>query len=157
MIVSEAQVERCEEGYAWVKIRPHSPCGNCDPKTGCKSVSITRLFGNAQQSYQVKNPLKAKPHDFVKVAVKEGALLGSAVWAYGLPLLALILGAVLGSILAAPLHRELFSLLGAVLGFVLSFFVLRMRNEKAKEMQPSIVEILPKTIKLKSCTGEEQK
>lgn len=153
MIVSEAQVERCEGEFAWVKIRPHSPCGNCDPKTGCKSVSITRLFGNAQQSYQVKNPLQAKPNDFVKVAVNDGDLLGTAVWAYGLPLLALIMGAVLGSVLAGPLHRELFSLLGALLGFVLSFFVLRARNETAKTMQPSIVEILPKTIKLKKCSG----
>ena len=153
MIVSEAQVERCEGEFAWVKIRPHSPCGNCDPKTGCKSVSITRLFGNAQQSYQVKNPLQAMPNDFVKVAVSDSALLGSAFWAYGLPLLLLMAGALLGSILAVPLHRELFSLLGAVLGFLLSFLVLRLRNEKAKVLQPSIVEILPKTIKLKNCSS----
>lgn len=153
MIVSEAQVERCEGDFAWVTIRPHSPCGNCDPKTGCKSVSITRLFGQAQQSYQVKNPLQAKPNDFVKVAVNEGALLGTAVWAYGFPLLLLILGSILGSVLATPVHRELFSLLGALFGFLLSFFVLRVRNEKAKLMQPSIVEILPNTIKLKNCSG----
>lgn len=153
MIVSEAQVERCDGDLAWVKIRPHSPCGHCDPKTGCKSVSITRLFGQAQQSYQVKNPLQAKPNDFVKVAVNEGALLGTAVWAYGFPLLLLIFGAILGSVLAAPVHRELFSLLGAVAGFLLSFLVLRMRNESAKLMQPSIVEILPSTIQLKNCSG----
>ena len=80
-------------------------------------------------------------------------MLGSAFWAYGLPLLLLMAGALLGSIVAAPLHRELFSLLGAVLGFLLSFLVLRLRNEKAKVLQPSIVEILPKTIKLKNCSS----
>jgi sigma-E factor negative regulatory protein RseC len=154
MIFSEAQVERCEGDFAWVKIRPHSPCGNCDPKTGCKSVSITRLFGQGQQSYPVKNPLHARPNDFVKVAVNEGDLLGTAVWAYGFPLILLILGAVLGSALAYPPHDELYSLMGAVLGFLLSFVVLRMRNEKAKATQPSIVEILPNTIQLKNCSGK---
>ena len=153
MIFSEAQVERCEGEFAWVKIRPHSPCGNCDPKTGCKSVAITRLFGHAQQSYQVKNPLHAKPNDYVKVAVNDGDLLGTAVWAYGFPLLLLILGAVLGSALAPVALDELYSLLGAVIGFLLSFIVLRMRNEKAKQTQPSIVEILPNTIKLKNCSS----
>lgn len=152
MIVSEAQVERCEGEFAWVKIKPHSPCGNCDPKTGCKSVSITRLFGQAQQSYQVKNPLNAKPNDFVKVAVAEGDLLGTAAWAYGLPLFLLILGAVLGSAIAQEPHVELYSLLGAVIGFVVSFFILRSRNEKAKTTQPSIVEILPNTIEIKRCS-----
>jgi len=157
MILSEAQVERCEGEFAWVKIRPHSPCGHCDPKTGCKSVSITRLFGQAQQSYQVKNPLQAKPNDYVKVAVNEADLLGTAVWAYGLPLILLMLGAVLGSAIAQPPHQELCALLGAVLGFSISFIVLRLRNEKAKQSQPRIVEILPNTIPLKKCATHESK
>jgi sigma-E factor negative regulatory protein RseC len=156
MIVSEAQVERCEGEFAWVSIRPHSPCGHCDPKTGCKSVAITRLFGTAQQSYQVKNSLSAKPNDWVKVAVNDGVLLSTALWAYGLPLLLLILGAVLGGALASTKQAELFSLLGAVLGFVASFLVLRLRNGSAQAMQPRIIEIVSQSMPLKSCSRRDE-
>lgn len=156
MIVSDAQVERCEGELAWVSIRPHTPCGHCDPKTGCKSVAITRLFGAAQQSYQVKNTLGAKPNDWVKVAVNDGVLLSTALWAYGFPLLLLIVGALMGSALASPARAEVFSLLGAVIGFAASFFILRWRNHSAQAMQPRIVEILPaqiQSIQLTSCSN----
>jgi sigma-E factor negative regulatory protein RseC len=156
MIVSDAQVERCEGTLAWVSIRPHTPCGHCDPKTGCKSVAITRLFGAAQQSYQVKNTLGAKPNDWVKVAVNEGVLLSTALWAYGFPLLLLIVGALIGSALGSPARAEVFSLLGALIGFAASFFVLRWRNRSAQAMQPRIVEILPanvQKIQLTACSN----
>lgn len=155
MIVSEAQVERCEGEFAWVSIRPHSPCGHCDPKTGCKSVAITRLFGTAQQSYQVKNSLNAKPNDWVKVAVNDGVLLNTALWAYGLPLLLLILGALLGAAMAGTARAELFSLLGAVTGFVAGFLILRLRNTSAQAMQPRIIEIVPQSIQLKPCARRD--
>lgn len=153
MIVSEAQVERCEGEFAWVSIRPHSPCGHCDPKTGCKSVAITRLFGTAQQSYQVKNTLGARPNDLVKVAVNDGVLLSTALWAYGLPLMLLIFGAVIGSALASAARAELFSLLGAALGFAVGFLILRLRNPSAQAMQPRIVEIIPENMKLTPCSS----
>ncbi|WP_051534370.1 SoxR reducing system RseC family protein [Deefgea rivuli] len=153
MIVSEAQVERCEGEFAWVSIRPHSPCGHCNPKTGCKSVAITRLFGAAQQSYQVKNTLGARPNDLVKVAVNDGVLLNTALWAYGLPLMLLIFGAVIGSALASVARAELFSLLGAALGFAVGFLILRLRNPSAQAMQPRIVEIIPANMKLTSCSS----
>ena len=153
MILSEAKVERCEGEWAWVCIHPHTPCGHCDPKTGCKSIAITRLFGAAQQSYQVNNTLGAKPNDLVKVAVNDGVLLSTALWAYGLPLLLLIFGAIIGSVLANTLQKELFSLLGAILGFLLSFIVLRWRNSSAQAMQPRIVEIMPKSFRLKPCSS----
>jgi sigma-E factor negative regulatory protein RseC len=123
MIETQAQVVRTEGDYAWVKIRPHSPCGNCDPKTGCKSVAITRLFGNAQENYRVSNPIHAAPQDLVTIAVADGVLLRTALWAYGLPLLLLLLGAAIASVLMPG--QELATLIGACLGFLVGFAILR--------------------------------
>ncbi|MBM5575505.1 SoxR reducing system RseC family protein [Deefgea sp. CFH1-16] len=155
MIITEAQVERCEGGQAWVKIRPRSPCGNCHPKYGCKSVAITRLFGQGQESYPVQNQLGAKASDWVKVAVNDGVLLQSALWGYGLPLLLLLLGAALALLVAPAAWSELASLLGAALGFVVAFVVLRWRNAKMQAFQPRVIEIMSATSGSTMCAGRQ--
>lgn len=123
MIETQAQVIRTEGAHAWIRIRPHSPCGNCDPQTGCKSVAITRMFGQAQDSYRVSNPIAAQNNDLVMVAIAEDALLKTALWAYGLPMLLLLLGASMASYWYQ--HDQLATLLGAGLGFFIGFLVLR--------------------------------
>ncbi|MBE9609817.1 SoxR reducing system RseC family protein [Chitinilyticum piscinae] len=137
MIETEAQVSRADGAYAWVKIRPHSPCGHCDPETGCKSVSISRMFGNAAQEFRVRNDAGAQPGELVFVAVPEDALLKSALWAYGLPLLLLLAGALLGSLI----HAGWGALLGAACGLIAGFLVLRFRRSAAERLEPSIVGV----------------
>nr|WP_200917344.1 SoxR reducing system RseC family protein [Jeongeupia sp. HS-3] len=118
-------------------IRPHTPCGNCDPQTGCRSVAISRMFGQAQQHYRVNNPLGAKEGEYVKVAVAERTLLQSALWAYGLPLLVMLLGAVLGRLIdpVSPLGE----VLGAALGFGAAFAWLRIARDPLAGQGPTIV------------------
>ncbi|QLI80216.1 SoxR reducing system RseC family protein [Chitinibacter fontanus] len=150
MIETQAQVVRTEGNYAWVKIRPHTPCGHCDPEKGCKSVAITRMFGNAQESYRVHNPLAAKPNELVTIAVQEGALLSSALWAYGLPMLLLLLGAVIGHFIAS--NSELATLVGAAFGFILGFFVLRLLPKtNLQPAEPAIVAKHPTGQVVKTC------
>lgn len=150
MIETQAQVVRTEGDYAWVRIRPHSPCGHCDPEKGCKSVAITRMFGNAQESYRVHNPLAAKPNELVTIAVQEGALLSSALWAYGLPMLLLLLGALIGHFIVS--NSELATLVGAAIGFILGFFVLRLLPKtNLQPAEPAIVAKHPTGQVVKTC------
>ncbi|QLG87965.1 SoxR reducing system RseC family protein [Chitinibacter bivalviorum] len=142
MIETQAQVVRTEGTFAWVKIRPHSPCGNCDPKTGCKSVAITRLFGNAQENYRVNNPINAAVDDLVTIAVAEGALLKTALWAYGLPLGLLLLGALLGRLSNG--QTEMGTLIGAGLGFLAGFAALKLLPKT--QMQPAEPFIVSKSL-----------
>ncbi|GHD58737.1 SoxR reducing system RseC family protein [Jeongeupia chitinilytica] len=137
MIDTEARVVRTEADHAWVVIRPHTPCGNCDPQTGCRSVAISRMFGQAQQHYRVNNPLGAEQGEYVKVAVAERTLLHSALWAYGLPLLAMLLGAVLGRVtgLVSPLAE----VCGAAIGFCAAFAWLRWGHRSSTDRGPTIV------------------
>ncbi len=136
MIESEAQVVRVENDHAWVKIRPHTPCGHCDPESGCKSVALTRLFGGAQE-FCVRNPIQAAPGEMVLVAIEDGLLLKSALWGYGLPLSLLMAGAVLGFFWAPSQFTNLATLAGAVGGAVLAFLLLRQR--RATMAEPEIV------------------
>ena len=139
MIETEAQVLRCEGENAWVKIRPHRPCGACDPVHGCKSVAITRLFATAQDAYRVRNEINAAPGDLVTVAVQDGVVLLAAVWAYGLPLLLLLLGGFVGGAVFEAPHQELASIIAASLGFALGFLLLRWRQRHFKDLEPRIV------------------
>ncbi|WP_293934703.1 SoxR reducing system RseC family protein [Iodobacter sp.] len=137
MIETEAQVIRVDGRHAWVKIKPHTPCGQCDPKTGCKSVAVSRLFAQAQEGFRVQSPLSSKAGDLVTVAVAEQQLLKTAVWAYGVPLLLLIAGAALGQWLMP--QSPAYSVLGACIGFVVGFVLLKQQHQLAASAEPVIV------------------
>ncbi|AOX99079.1 hypothetical protein BJP62_00595 [Jeongeupia sp. USM3] len=95
------------------------------------------MFGQAQQQYRVNNPLGAMEGEYVKVAVAERTLLQSALRAYGLPLLAVLLGAVLGR--ASGLMSPLAEVAGAGIGFCGAFVWLRLARHAAAGQGPTIV------------------
>lgn len=139
MIESEAEVLRVENGHAWVRIRPHTPCGNCDPVTGCKSVAMSRLFSGNSQEYRVLNPLSAQAGDLVRVAVADGLLLDSALWGYGLPLGLMLAGAGACFALAPANCVDLATLAGAAAGVAVALLLLRKRQQ-LPQAEPEIVE-----------------
>lgn len=87
-----------DDGHAWVEPRPHSPCGQCDPVHGCRSLSIARMFSGRESRFRVLNTVNARPGDWVTVCVPERSVLTSAALLYGLPLLALLGGALMGAV-----------------------------------------------------------
>ncbi|AMC33982.1 SoxR reducing system RseC family protein [Janthinobacterium sp. B9-8] len=137
MIETQAQVVQLDGKHAWVKIKPHTPCGQCDPETGCKAAAVSRLFAQAQEGFRVQSPLSSQVGDWVTVSVEEHMLLKSAVWAYGVPLLLLIAGAALGQWFA-PQNAE-YSVLGGFLGFVMGFVLLKQQHQLAASAEPVIV------------------
>lgn len=137
MIESEVQVVLVENEHAWVRIKPHGSCGQCDSESGCKSVALSRLFGGAQE-FRVRNPINAEPGDLVLVSVDDGILLKSALWGYGLPLVLLMAGAALGHFFAPTGVSNRITLLGAVVGALVAFTLLWLR--RTKMIEPVIVE-----------------
>lgn len=137
MIETEAQVIRLDGAHAWVKIKPHTPCGQCDPEKGCKSVAVSRMFSSSQDGFRVKNPSAFLVGDLVTVAIEEQQLLKTALWAYGVPLILLIFGAWLGQWLAP--QSAVFSLLGGFSGFVVGFLLLKQQRKLAASAEPVIV------------------
>lgn len=136
MIESEAVVVRVDQDHAWVRIRPHTPCGNCDPETGCKTVAMTRLFSGNKQEFCVRNPLDARSGDLVRVAIADGTLLQSALWGYGVPLVALLAGAALGHFVFSS---DMATLAGAAAGIAMALLLLKYRRQ-SQQVEPVIVK-----------------
>lgn len=140
MIETEARVLRCEGGQAWVELRPHTPCGHCDPVRGCRSLSLARAFHTGQSAFAVANPLAAQAGDWVAVAVREHSVRHSALLLYGVPLAALLAGALLG----AP-WGEGWSMACAGLGLAISLLALAWHGRHApgqESHQPVIIRLI---------------
>lgn len=99
MIDAPGIVTALDGDFAIVRME-ESGCGRCHETGGCGGNNIGRLFCSAPRSFRVLNPGKSSPGDRVVVAIDEGALRRSALMCYGLPLLALFIGAFCGSALA---------------------------------------------------------
>lgn len=145
MIETEALVVTASGRTAMVRPAPHSPCGQCDPVHGCRSMSLARLFSRRDIVYSVVNDVAASPGDKVIVAVHEKALLLSAALLYVFPLVSLLTGALLGR-----LFGEWASVLLGVLLFALALLFLRsgldrrlvahwMTPHIARRINPSII------------------
>lgn len=140
MIETEARVVALDADgrHAWVEAKPHGSCGNCDPVSGCRSVSISRLFcRNRPQRFRVGNALAAREGELVIVAVHERALLNSALLMYLLPVLALFAGAVAGALVSEPV-----SIAAGAAAFLLSLLMIRRHTRNYSQhpdYQPAIV------------------
>lgn len=73
-------------------------CGRCHEEGGCGGQQLTQMFCNGPRYYRVDNPISAAVGDQVIVAIAPGSVRKTANLAYGVPLLAMIIGALLGNL-----------------------------------------------------------
>jgi len=140
MIETQARVVRLDSGHAWVEPRPHSPCGQCDPVHGCRSLAIARMFSAGSSAFRVKNPLAADVGDWVTVSIPERGMLHSALLMYLVPLAGLFVGAAAGA-----LASETVSVLAGIAGFATALLAVRRASRGFGQralFQPVITERL---------------
>jgi len=89
-------VRALDGGEAVVEVE-QGGCGRCHEKGGCGGQHLTQMLCAGKKTYRVDNPGGAAVGETVTVAIAAGAVGRSANLAYGLPLLAVIVGAVLGT------------------------------------------------------------
>ena len=119
---SEGVVTRIEGSRAYVKVRRSGGCGRCHEVGGCGGVSQDE---SRNQEFLVVNSFGANAGQRVRLEIPDGATVMAALLAYGLPLLALVLGAVVASFVW---QTDLAAALGAVIGLlfaVLGVYCLR--------------------------------
>lgn len=144
MIETEASVLSVEPGHAWVAPRPHSPCGQCDPVHGCRSLQLARMFVLREPRFRVLDPLGVAPGDKVMIAVPEKSLLRSAFLLYLLPVLALMLGAGLASPWGEPA-----AVTAGVVALLLCFGLVRLMGRRLAanlRFQPHIARRVDVTV-----------
>ena len=106
-------------------------CGHCN---ACFHL------GSNEADIDIDNVLGAKAGDMVGIEMHGKSVLRASLILYGIPLIALLVGAYLGS-----LQGDLYAALGGVLFAAGAFFILRALEPKFSRMtefKPRMVEIL---------------
>lgn len=101
-------------------------CGRCHEEGGCGGQQLTQMFCSGPRHYRVDNQIGARVGDHVTVAIAAGSVRKTANIAYGIPLLALVLGAVAGNML----YGDPGAMLGALSGVALALVCIRFSADK---------------------------
>lgn len=119
----EAVVARVEGDQVYVETDgAGAGCGRCHETGGCQSGLLGQLFRSQPRQYRITNSIGVAPGERVIVRIADGATLGAAVLAYGLPVITLLLGALIGTALAGADRNDAATALGATIGLAAGFF-----------------------------------
>jgi sigma-E factor negative regulatory protein RseC len=98
MIRRSGTVLRVEGDLAWVECERGGTCAICPGRGACETALFLSHTRSSHRLRARTGARRLEPGADVVVGVPDGALLRAAVFAYALPLAALIGGAALGSI-----------------------------------------------------------
>lgn len=118
MIEEYAIVTNCSGTQATLEIERRTACGLCGQKRGCGNATWGKLLGHNSHAFTAENAVNAKVGDSVVVGIDEHAVLHSAFYMYGVPLIGLLVGTVLADYFFS---NQFYVIVGAVLGLVLGF------------------------------------
>ena len=136
MIDATGIITALDGEYAIVRM-DETGCGRCHEQGGCGGNNIGKMFCSTPRIFRVLNPQKACIGDQVNVVIADGAVRRGAILAYGLPLLALFVGALGGTVLAG----EIGAIGGAAAGLLGAWLTLRysqLRSTSDTRSQPYI-------------------
>ena len=145
-IVTSLTQQAGKPQQAELQIVRDKPCGLCGKTQGCGITLLGQFAGHQNSTFSATNIIDAKVGDIVIVGVEDKALLTSALFLYGFPLVGLMLGAMLGSQLANNTEQvDLYSAVGAVTGLILMIFLAKF-NFYAKQLSKNAhIKLLRKT------------
>lgn len=120
MLEQAAEVLVADPGSTWVRAVESSGCGSCGGQ-GCSTRRIAELFRRDARGFQVDSEFPLMPGERVVIGIPDGSVLAGALRVYGLPLVAMLLGALLSQAWVTGDASALVGLLaGGGLGFLLA-------------------------------------
>ena len=125
MIDALGTITALDGDYALV-LMDESGCGRCHEQGGCGGNNLGKMFCSAPRTFRVLNPRNSVIGERVTIAIAEGVVRRSATLVYGLPLLALFVGALAGSALAG----ETGAIVGSTIGLLFSWLMLRYAQQR---------------------------
>jgi sigma-E factor negative regulatory protein RseC len=135
-------VSRVDGPKAYVTVKRQSACDACAAGSACK-------VSESGAEIEAFNAVHAEVGDTVKISFKAFTYLKGTLLIYGIPALALVVGAVVGKeYLPGPFPSSDPDILSAFAGFgfmVASFIVVKLlvsKFEKKKELVPIVEEII---------------
>jgi sigma-E factor negative regulatory protein RseC len=144
MIEQEARVRAVDGDIAEVVVMRQSTCGGCQAKSGCGTALVGDLFPNREMALRLANTQQARTGDRVLVGLPEATLQVAALLLYGLPLLALLVGAMAGQWLAETSNSaaEPGAILGGLFGLMAGLMAAR-RLGQSNDARPVMLRRLP--------------
>jgi sigma-E factor negative regulatory protein RseC len=127
-----ARVVSVEDGLAWLEPEQTTSCGHCASSASCGTgqreaagigTVANRLAARRFTLENLEGAAALQVGERVVIGVGEGALLGAALTAYGLPLLTALVG---GSIGQGLYGEDAAAMLGMVGGLAFGLFIARL-------------------------------
>lgn len=123
--------------HAVIRLDDDGGCGRCHETGGCGGTHITRLLCRTPRTFRVRDPEHRAVGARVRIIPGAGSVRRSVLYAYAIPLLALLLAALAGSGVAG----EAGAIAGAMAGLLVGWLGLRRAQRRAAadpRSQPSI-------------------
>ncbi len=128
------QVIAVDNTNNFAEVQAQNGCGKCHSKGGCGGTHLTKIFcSNNKNTMKIVNSLNAKIGDYVVVGIEKNTLQNSVTLAYGLPLLALILGALIGNFFG-----ENFAITIGFLSMFVAFILLKIFKKNKQNLVENI-------------------
>ncbi len=128
-------------------------CGSCREKS---DNCVPEVFNKSKEViFKVKNTHNAKLEDVVRIGVPAKSVLLSALVAYGVPLLGLVIGAVIGHFFDK--ESQIFSMIGSLIGLIVAAIIalLVARIFVNYFWAPKMLGVLPKRFVCQTRQKEE--
>jgi sigma-E factor negative regulatory protein RseC len=136
MIEEQVVIISISNDGAWVEGIQQSACGSCSAKAGCGQHAMRQLGRKVTLWLPLQDINEFTVGQQVVVGLPEGAILRSTLVLYGLPLIALVLGAIVGHFAAGEIGSIISSVLAMVLGFQLAR---RWSHKNQQHWQPHFI------------------
>lgn len=118
-------------------------CGQCKANQGCSTSVLSALLPKRSMTICLPTELKLQPGDQVVLGLSEKLFLFGTLMMYGMPLLALILGALLGQIISSwvSVSGEWLSIGVGLLAFLGTFYFLAVSHygKAALRISPTVL------------------
>jgi len=135
LLEETGKVVAIEGAYAVIETQQRSACSSCNTGDSCGTSVLSGLFSQRRHKVRLLNHLNLSVGEQAVIGINESVLLSTAVLAYMLPLLLMIIFAVLSSLSGFDDgFNFIFSLLGLFAGMQISNRIVGNRDFESREI-----------------------
>lgn len=135
MLEETGRVIAIEGAYAVIETQQRSACGHCNVGDSCGTSVLAGLFSKRRNKVRLLNHLNLSVGEGAIIGINESVLLSTAVLAYLLPLLLMIMFAVITNLLGfGDAVSFVFSMLGLFAGMQLTNRIMGNKDYQSREI-----------------------
>lgn len=118
MLEEIALVVEADSELLWIETRTRSSCSHCANDT-CGTSVLAKIFAVKRNRVQLENTLAAEAGEQVIIGMPDDLLVRAAIWAYLVPLIAMVLFTLIASMAGASDGlQSLLAMAGLAIGFL---------------------------------------